>query len=64
MTPIPLSQIEKPEDTKKYDDDFKASLLKDIPYFHMLYAKYHDQKWLELAQTVGTVAKKLSPPRP
>mgnify|MGYP001608248215 CR=1 FL=1 len=38
---------------KEEDNQFRMQLLKDIPYFHQLYAKYHDPKWLELAKTVG-----------
>ena len=40
-------------------DEFKAQLLKDIPYFHKLYAKYHDPKALETARNLGIYLKKL-----
>jgi hypothetical protein len=45
--------------TKEEDHDFLMQLLKDIPYFHQLYVKYHDPKWLELAKLVGANAADL-----
>lgn len=34
-------------------NDFRVELLKDISFFHQLYAKYHDPEWLEIAKNVG-----------
>ena len=51
------------EEEKEYDALFKAQLLRDIPYFHRLHVKYQDPAWLEIAQTLGTALKRLSPPR-
>jgi len=48
------------KEERQYDQEFRAILLKDIPYFHELYAKYHDQKALETAQDLGIYLKKLS----
>lgn len=49
----------KDEIQRKADKEFAAQLLKDIPYFHQLYAKYHDQKWLEIAKNCGEVLSQL-----
>jgi len=38
---------------------FRAQLLKDIPYFHELYAKYHDEEWLNIAKNLGIAAANL-----
>lgn len=38
------------------DERFKAQLLRDIPYFHQLYAKYKDEKYLETAKNLGIAA--------
>lgn len=44
---------------KEYDDQFKAVLLADIPYFHALYAKYNDPLALETARNLGVYLAKL-----
>lgn len=44
------------EEQRKYDEDFHAVLMKDIPYFHELYAKYHDEEWLAIAKNLGIAA--------
>ncbi len=41
----------------EYDEQFRMQLLKDIPYFHALYAKYNDPQYLEI---VRNLAKKLT----
>lgn len=51
------------EEQREYDKEFKAQLLRDIPYFHKLHVKYQDPKWLEIAENLGTALKRLSPPR-
>lgn len=56
LKPIELPKVE-PE-----PEDFRAQLLKDIPYFHRLSIKYNDPKWLEIAQNLGIVLKGLSTP--
>lgn len=38
------------------DERFKAQLLQDIPYFHRLFAKYRDQKYLDTAKNLGIAA--------
>lgn len=47
------------EEEKQYDRQFYATLLKDIPYFHRLYAKYHDPLALETAKNLGVAATKI-----
>lgn len=42
------------------DKHFRGILLRDIPYFHTLYAKYHDPKWLEIAKNLGVYLTKLN----
>ena len=44
---------------KEDDDAFRGVLLRDIPYFHALYAKYHDPKALETAKNLGIYLAKL-----
>lgn len=44
---------------REYDKQFRAVLLRDIPWFHKLFAKYKDPKWLGISQTLGTVIKKI-----
>lgn len=41
------------------DAAFKAQLLKDLPYFHRLYALYGDEQFLQIAQGLSKVIKKL-----
>ena len=41
------------QEQKEYDNQFRAVLLRDIPYFHALYKKYHDPKALGTAQNLG-----------
>lgn len=45
---------------REYDLFFREQLLKDVPYFHELFAKYGDIKWLDIAKDVGTVLRRLS----
>jgi hypothetical protein len=40
--------------------DFRAVLLKDIPYFHQLYAKYQDPKWLQHARETGELIESIT----
>jgi len=47
------------EERKLSDNNFRMQLLKDIPYFHKLYAKYRDPEWLNLAKTIGAHAADL-----
>ena len=47
------------EEEMQFDNEFRAQLLKDIPYFHQLYAKYNDPKWLEIVKNLDTVLKNL-----
>lgn len=47
------------EERRLHDKQFYMQLLKDIPYFHKLYAKYHDEKWLALAKELGAHAADL-----
>ena len=44
---------------QQHDTEFRTVLLKDIPYFHKLYAKYHDPEWLEIAKRLGAHAADL-----
>lgn len=46
-------------DTTLEDTEFRMILLKDIPYFHELYAKYHDEEWLRIAKNLGIAAADL-----
>ena len=50
------------KEEREYDAAFRAQLLKDIPYLHKLSVKYKDEKWLDIAQTLGTALKRLSTP--
>lgn len=45
--------------TLEEDKAFYAQLLKDIPYFHRLYAKYHDADYLGISKTLGQVSATL-----
>lgn len=45
---------------KEWDAGFKSALLKDIPYFHMLYAKYGNPQFLRLARDAGDYAAKIN----
>lgn len=57
---VPKSAIENLKRTITQDDkDFRLVLLKDIPYFHYLYSKEKDQRWLDIAQTLGVAASNL-----
>lgn len=48
------------EEEREYDKQFRAVLLKDIPYFHHLFAKYHDPISLEIAKTLGEVVTRIN----
>lgn len=43
----------------EYGKVFHAQLMRDIPYFHKLYAKYHNPVSLEIARDLGTHAKNI-----
>lgn len=45
--------------SKKEDDIFRGVLLRDIPYFHKLFAKYKDPLALETAKNLGQYLTKL-----
>lgn len=38
--------------TKAEDDTFRMTLLRDIPYFHRLWAKYHSGEELGIIQNL------------
>lgn len=46
-------------DTTEEDKEFRDTLLTDIGYFHELYAKDNDRRWLEIAVNIGTAAANL-----
>jgi hypothetical protein len=52
-------EVSSAEENKR----FSEMVMRDIPYFHKLYVKYQDPKWLEIAQNLGTALKRLSTPR-
>lgn len=45
--------------TKEEDQKFMATLLKDIPYFHKLYAKYKDPISLEIVKDLDIASVNL-----
>ncbi len=45
--------------TPEEDRDFMAVLVKDIAYFHSLFAKDKDRRWLEIAKTLGGVVDQI-----
>jgi len=56
---LPKEEVyENPVEPIELEDDFRAQILKDIPYFHKLYAKYHDPNALETARNLGIYLKK------
>ncbi len=46
--------------TKEEDKEFRAVLLRDVPYFHKLYSKYKDPQYLEIVRNLGITLKKLN----
>lgn len=47
--------------TPEENKTFYVQLLKDIPYFHKLYAKYHNPDTLETIKNLETYSKKIKP---
>ncbi len=45
--------------TQSEDNEFRMVMLKDIPYFHQLYAKYHDPQYLEIIKNLTEYEKTL-----
>lgn len=40
---------------KQEDDTFFKDTLRDIAFFHQLYAKYKEPRWLDMARELNTV---------
>ena len=47
-------------DTRQEDMVFRAKLLRDIPYFHKIYAKYKTPISLEIATNLGKMVEGLN----
>lgn len=46
--------------TKEENEAMRQQFIKDIPFYHHLYAKYKDPKWLEGARQLGELLRKFS----
>lgn len=50
--------VEKP--LLGHEESFKAQILKDIPYYHKLYAKHSDPIYLEIIKNLDRYLSELS----